>query len=62
MPDLRVAFWNVQNLFEPGLQNRRPRHQQELDAKLDVLAMVLNGLFDDAGPDLLGLAEVQRFV
>jgi endonuclease/exonuclease/phosphatase family metal-dependent hydrolase len=58
MPDLRVAFWNVQNLFEPGLQNRRPRHQQELDAKLDVLAMVLNGLFDGAGPDLLGLAEV----
>jgi endonuclease/exonuclease/phosphatase family metal-dependent hydrolase len=56
---LRVAFWNVQNLFEPGVGNKRPRDEQELDAKLDVLATVLDGLFDGAGPDLLGLAEVQ---
>jgi hypothetical protein len=49
MPDLRVAFWNVQNLFEPGPDPRRPRDEDELNAKLDVLATALRGLFDGEG-------------
>jgi endonuclease/exonuclease/phosphatase family metal-dependent hydrolase len=59
MPDLRVAFWNVQNLFEPGPEKKRPRDEQELDAKLDVLAGAIDSLFAGEGPDLLGLAEVR---
>jgi Endonuclease/Exonuclease/phosphatase family len=56
--DLRVAFWNLQNLFAPGTQKKGPSTDDELDAKLDVIAEVLNGLFDGAGPDLIGFAEI----
>lgn len=58
MADLNVAFWNVQNLFEPGIVARGPRSQIELDEKLDVLGDVINAFFDGAGPDVLGLAEI----
>lgn len=56
--DLRVAFWNVQNLFKPGTHKKGPATEDELDAKLDVIAEGLNSLFDEAGPDLIGLAEI----
>lgn len=58
MPDLNVAFWNVQNLFEPGVVARGPQSQTELDEKLDVLGGVINAFFGGDGPDVLGLAEV----
>ncbi|WP_437617457.1 endonuclease/exonuclease/phosphatase family protein [Sorangium sp. So ce1151] len=58
MVDLRVAFWNVQNLFEPGTSKYAPKDEQELVAKLDVIARILDGLFAGAGPDLVGLAEI----
>jgi predicted extracellular nuclease len=58
MADLRVAFWNVQNLFEPGIRKDGPRNESELNAKLDVIARVLDGLFAGTGPDLIGLAEI----
>jgi Endonuclease/Exonuclease/phosphatase family len=51
-------FWNVQNLFKPGTQKKGPSTEDELDAKLDVIAEVLDSLFDGAGPDLIGFAEV----
>lgn len=58
MADLNVAFWNVQNLFEPGVATRGPQTQTELDEELDVLGDVVNSFFGGGGPDLLGLAEV----
>ena len=58
MADLNVAFWNVQNLFEPGVVPRGPQSSTELDEKLDVLGDVINAFSDGNGPDLLGLAEV----
>lgn len=58
MADLRVAFWNVQNLFEPGTSKYGPTDEPELLAKLDVIARSLDGLFAGAGPDLVGLAEI----
>jgi hypothetical protein len=42
MANLNVAFWNVQNLFEPSVVARGPQSQTELDEKLDVLADVIN--------------------
>ena len=57
MANLKVAFWNVQNLFEPGIGSRRPQSQAELDQKLDVLGGVIKAFFD-RWPDVLGLAEI----
>jgi endonuclease/exonuclease/phosphatase family metal-dependent hydrolase len=56
--NLKVAFWNVQNLFEPGIVSRGPQSRAELDAKLDVLADEIDSFFGGDGPDVLGLAEV----
>jgi endonuclease/exonuclease/phosphatase family metal-dependent hydrolase len=58
MASLNVAFWNVQNLFEPGVVARGPQSPGELDEKLDVLSGVINAFFGGEGPDVLGLAEV----
>ncbi len=56
---LRVAFWNVKDLFEPDSGvDRGPKTQAELDAKIAIIARVLSGLFDNQGPDLIGLAEI----
>jgi hypothetical protein len=55
--DFRVAFWNVQNLYAPGVKPNGPQSEAELEAKLDAVAGVLNGLFNE-GVDLIGLAEV----
>lgn len=58
MPDLRLAFWNVQNLFEPGVVDRGPQSAAERDRKIAQLATQINGFFAGAGPDVLGLAEI----
>ena len=58
MSNLHVAFWNVQNLFEPDTVDRGPQSQQELNSKLEVIANVVNSFFQGSGPDVLGLAEV----
>ena len=70
MPDaasLRVAFWNVENLFEPGTHPagpsgkpaaRGPQTLDELDAKLARLAECIGAFFGGQGPDLLGLSEI----
>ncbi len=58
MANLNVAFWNVQNLFAPGIIARGPQSQTELDEKLDVLSDVIDAFFGGNGPDVLGLAEV----
>ncbi len=61
MPGFNVAFWNVQNLFEPAVAlrlQRGPRTVAERDAKLAQLAAIIGQFFNGQGPDLLALAEV----
>lgn len=58
MRQLRVAFWNVENLFAAGTVDRGPQTEDELRAKLRVLADTIDSFFGGCGPDLLGLAEV----
>lgn len=61
MGQLNVAFWNVENLFEPAVSRRigrGPRTRRAIDAKINQLADIIGGFFNGAGPDLLGLAEV----
>jgi len=64
---LRVAFWNVMNLFEPRTHPpgpggkpaaRGPQSGDELDSKISQLADCINGFFGGTGPDLLGLSEI----
>ena len=59
VPDLNVAFWNVNNLFEPRHDDpRAPASVGERDAKVARIAQVLKSLFGGEGPDLVGLAEI----
>lgn len=58
--EINVAFWNVQNLFPPAVVDRGPATEAELEAKIAALAAVINGLFGNQGPDLLGLAEIHN--
>lgn len=59
MGELRVAFWNVKDLFEPGtFPDRGPKGAPELEAKVSAIAHALRALFDGSGPDLIGLAEI----
>lgn len=60
MPRLRVAFWNVENLFEAGVNARRgPQSAPELSAKVARVTSVLRGLGSPPDPPaLIGLAEV----
>jgi hypothetical protein len=58
MAPINIAFWNVQNLFEPQIAQRGPQNVTERNAKLDQLAKVINGFFNGQGPDLLALAEI----
>lgn len=67
MTTLKVAFWNVENLFEAGTHppgpggdppGRGPQTGNELDSKITRVAECIDDFFDGSGPDLLGLAEV----
>jgi endonuclease/exonuclease/phosphatase family metal-dependent hydrolase len=56
--ELRIAFWNVQDLFEPSVVSRGPQSLQELNAKLENLAKAIQQFFACQGPDMLAIAEV----
>lgn len=58
MPSLRIAFWNVFNLFDIGAVKRGPQSSNELHAKLDAVGSCINRFFAASGPDILGLAEI----
>lgn len=66
-----VAFYNVENLFDPidhpdyldddfSPEGKYQWGQREYQTKLDNLARVISGLGDSNGPELLGLAEVEN--
>lgn len=41
MGQLKVAFWNVQNLFGPGISRRGPQNAAEFDDKIAAVAAVV---------------------
>lgn len=73
MPNIHVGWWNLENLFDrAGHPDRDPvlaaRIESELQGwtsavrnkKLNQLAKVIEMMFDDTGPDLLGVCEVEN--
>jgi len=73
MPAHHIAFWNVENLFDVEDSPRRTDKlqralgkeltgwtQAQLDAKLAQLASIIQQLNGGAGPDLLGVCEVEN--
>lgn len=72
MMDIRIAWWNLENLFDHETASRDPALARELknelkgwtaairDRKLDQLSAIIKLMFDGAGPDLLGVCEVEN--
>lgn len=72
MPDIRVAFWNLENLFDHENAQRdadlKNRLRSELrgwtaairDRKISQQASVIGQMFNDLGPDLLGVCEIEN--
>ena len=69
MPDIKVAFWNVENLFDTTASEiaadleftpAQGWTQAAFDAKVKNLASVIKQLHGGTGPDLLGLCELEN--
>jgi len=72
MPDLNIAWWNLENLFDRANAARPPELAQKLanelvgwttavrNSKLAQLASVIELMFGGAGPDLIGVCEVEN--
>jgi len=67
--NIKVAFWNLQNLFDAqlseiaadlGFTPDRGWTEEVVEAKLDHLAAVIRLMHDGAMPDLLGICEVEN--
>ena len=68
MADIRVACWNLQNLFDTTASNiaadleftpEQGWTAEALDKKLTNLATVIKAMHGGQGPDLLGIVEVE---
>jgi hypothetical protein len=66
---INVAWWNLQRLFgldpspiatELGVSSINGWDRPALEAKVDSLARTIGSMFDEAGPDLLGIAEIEN--
>jgi len=69
MDTLKVAFWNLQNLFDTTESEIAADLEftpaagwtsEAVEAKIENLVEVLAGLFDSTGPDLLGVCEIEN--
>ncbi len=72
MPDIRVAWWNLENLFDHENATRPTELAKKLkkelvgwtvavrNQKLDQLAGIIKTMFGGAGPDLLGVCEIEN--
>ena len=70
--DIRVAWWNLENLFDSSGAQRDPELAAQLkgelkgwtvqvrDRKLDQLASIVKLMFAGDGPDILGVCEVEN--
>ncbi len=68
MSGLNVAFWNLQNLFDTSSSDIAADLEftpsegwtdEVLEQKFDRLVEIIAGMFGGAGPDLLGLCEIE---
>jgi|GEM_PF-1681930 len=66
---INVAWWNLQRLFgidpspiaaELGVSSINGWDRRALEAKVESLARTISGMFDQSGPDLLGIAEIEN--
>lgn len=69
MADIKIAFWNLQNLFDTTLSELAADFEftpaegwdeAALDAKLTNLAQIIKLMHGGEGPDLLGLCEIEN--
>ena len=69
MSELKVAFWNLQNLFDTRVSEiaadleYTPANGWDHAAfskKMDALTEVITSMHGDAGPDLLGICEIEN--
>ena len=73
MPDYYVAFWNLENLFDISTSPRRSDKLKRvlkkelkgwtvsiLDRKIKQLASVITQMNQGAGPDILGVCEIEN--
>jgi endonuclease/exonuclease/phosphatase family protein len=69
MNDIKIAFWNLGNLFDIGSSETALVHEftpdrgwtkEVLDKKVGNLAQVIRLINDGHGPDLLGICEVEN--
>lgn len=69
MPRIKVAFWNLQNLFDTTASEiasdleftpKQGWTPEVLERKLDNLAAVINLMHGGQGPDLLGVCEIEN--
>ena len=70
--DIRVAWWNLENLFDSSTAARDPELERVLknelkgwtatvrDKKLGQLAKIIEQMFGGEGPDVLGVCEVEN--
>jgi predicted extracellular nuclease len=61
MSTLKIAWYNLENLFEPFQHPELKEEwtQEHYQNKVKNLASVISELYDPLGPDLLGICEVQ---
>ncbi len=69
MASIKIAFWNLQNLFDIEASEiaadleftpAEGWDQEALDNKIENLAEVINLLHEGRGPDLLGICEIEN--
>lgn len=69
MNDIKIAFWNVQNLFDTSVSqlatdfDYTPENfwtEETYHKKISNLASIINILYNGKGPDLLGVCEVEN--
>jgi endonuclease/exonuclease/phosphatase family metal-dependent hydrolase len=69
MPEIKAAFWNLQNLFDITVSElatdleftpEKGWTKEAMDAKIANLAEIIKLLHGGTGPDLLGLAEIEN--
>jgi hypothetical protein len=68
-PEIHVAFWNLQNLFDPETSTiaAEPDHapvtgwdRRAFEIRVRLLADIIRQMCDGRSPDLLGLCEVEN--
>ncbi len=68
MPNIKIAFWNVENLFDTTASNiaadldftpAQGWTEAAYDAKVKNLAAIVRQMHAGQGPDLLGLCEIE---